>query len=847
MTEMNLGSANLKSVNASKPQLLHTTSKQSVTASDEYYSLSEDYPSEGSSDEDRETLRRFGTPPSRIQSPSTSRDPLQSEATIIPTKLSQQNHHNTEDRSMPVRFDQKQSVKRKPISADTTTWRPLRNEVSPPTPGVDDTPYIHFAIDQLTRDEELLGRSRQGVVSQDSDVVGIPAVAPQSVNQEHRAQSLVSDERSAFQDTAFQRDPPLGPDTLIRQVTPDPQEIPVRLYPGPATRHEQPPVVSNILRPMDPPKDTYRYPLLHFIPGAIRLLPLVILMICCMLMIAALIVCSVWSSKHNGLLQYNGVGTSRYFLFEFLPQILASIIIIWLLVIQVAVHRILPFSLSVRRKSPDHGILYNVALFPTNFLIPNVSCFRHGDLLLGMFFVIAWLCFFTMPLQSALFQTRLYSLESDGVWRWTTVQPVAWTLIGLYTLLIIALLLLIIRFTRSFTGLKWDPVSLADIFVLLHRSNDLSHLDGTRERPTRNSMLGYWSSSNRPDDIFYGIGEEYGTPQQLSLENEKTRNMPGEAAGTERRDIDLESQTPRNQSGFESPLYDVHSPSLRYRWTPWFLRHTSIVAWILIAFALAIAFITVSFVHQAVKSGFSPLLPAPTTSLGFSPANFLYSFLPSLLGMILFILWQPIDIYFRALQPFANLSRPNGATAENSLLLNYASELPFLVTFKAALAGHYKVAWVSFISILSLTLPILSGGIFTAQFFVKSQDVREAACMSAYDALIIFVIIYTLSFLVIWPTRKRYLPHDVKTLGDLIDYVHQSPLLGDSMFREPRSKIDLVTRLVSGSVGEKGRANASPKFGFGVHVGRDGKEYLGIDRLRGEGFQEKAGNIGQRV
>jgi hypothetical protein len=36
------------------------------------------------------------------------------------------------------------------------------HDITPPTPGVDETPYIRFAIEQLTRDEEVSGRGRQG-------------------------------------------------------------------------------------------------------------------------------------------------------------------------------------------------------------------------------------------------------------------------------------------------------------------------------------------------------------------------------------------------------------------------------------------------------------------------------------------------------------------------------------------------------------------------------------------------------------------------------------------------------------------------------------------------------------
>ena len=202
--------------------------------------------------------------------------------------------------------------------------------------------------------------------------------------------------------------------------------------------------------------------------------------------------------------------------------------------------------------------------------------------------------------------------------------------------------------------------------------------------------------------------------------------------------------------------------------------------------------------------------------------------------MILFLAWQPIDLYFRALQPFASLSNLRGATAEQSLLLEYTACLPVEVTVKAALAGHYKVAWISFVSLLCFTLPVLGGGIFTAQFFEATQDVRMAASMPGYEALVVFVIVYALSFLVIWPTRKRHLPHDISTLGQLISFIYESPLLRDGAFSEPRTKVDLVTRLLAPARGEK----SSPKYAFGVYRGNDGREHLGIDRLQRPGSGE---------
>ena len=174
---MNLGNASLKSVNSmfatgschyrdrapltltlgARPQLQHTLSKQSVAASDDYYSLSE----HGSGASKRTTIVRYKTPPSQMRSADESQEVLQAE------QAEQSAHPKvekvTENLKKPegIRIDTTKTVKMLPPEAGSPkTWKQSSSDVSPPTPGVDDTPYIQFAIDQLTRDEELLGRRR---------------------------------------------------------------------------------------------------------------------------------------------------------------------------------------------------------------------------------------------------------------------------------------------------------------------------------------------------------------------------------------------------------------------------------------------------------------------------------------------------------------------------------------------------------------------------------------------------------------------------------------------------------------------------------------------------------------
>ena len=598
-------------------------------------------------------------------------------------------------------------------------------------------------------------------------------------------------------------------------------------------------VPRNIFLPTEP-SDGYRYPTLDFVPAPLRVRSLGLLLLCCLLMMALLVFCNIWSLRHDGLLQYEGVATGRYFLFEFLPQILAGIIVVWLLVIQVAIFRTFPFTtLASAQNTQNSGILHTAALFPANFLIPNLSFFQHGEPLLGACFVIFWLAMFTVPLQSCLFQTRYFTLDEQEVWRWTSVQGVGWTLFAIYVLLYSALAIVFLRFRRRQTGLKWDATCLADIFTLVHRSNILSDFEASELRRSipekhmpKEYRLGYWRTSNQPSENFHSIGESNAPVNRYSVEQGKMKAKTYKEKDTDNTEYDIESRRPFQSPTLDSLQKDIHSSVIQRQWVPWFLKDTFVVAWIVIAIVLMIAFVVVSFVNRAVEKGFVPQLPAPTTAGGFSPANFLYSFLPSLIGMILFLLWQPIDIYFRALQPFANLSQPRGATAENSLLLEYTASPPIKVTIKALAAGHWKVAYISFISLLSITLPVLGGGVFTAQYFPQDNQVRSAASMPAYIALVVFVVIYALSFLVIWPGRKRHLPHDIRTLGQLISFVYQSSLLQDTVFKDPQTKTDLVTRLLGG---EK---DGGARYGFGVYRGVDGKEHLGIDRLEREGVGE---------
>lgn len=664
------------------------------------------------------------------------------------------------------------------------------------TPGMDDSPYIHYAINQLTRNGEYSSLRRQDSVASDD--------YPTS--------------RVAWDDElgCFIRAPDSPRATPVQQPPPE--------------RPVQPSVEPETFIPVDAPEQSLLYPPLDFVPVVLRWWSLMGIILCSLLMIAGIVFCNVWSRRHNGLWGWDGESGPRYFVFQFLAQIPAAIIIIWTFVIQAAVYRTMPFAIMASERQQDR-VMQKLPILSRNFILPDFSHFCYGEPAIGISLFTIWLSnLMTMPLLSCLFQPKWYEINGDGMWQWTSVQAVGWTLVAIYGLFTIGLIMIMIRYARSWSGLMWDPTSIADLISIVQRSNILHEFeysevfaDVGRYLNPKALRLGYWTISNRYD-IFYGIGEENAGVGNPSLHQAKKSGMQPLSTVS----FDLERRSSIADDLFEQNLY---SQSARYRWTPWFLRKTVVVAWTVTIFGLYIAFLLVSFIQGAIESGFSPRLPTLPNTGAFSSSNFLYSFIPSLIGTVLFLSWQPVDVYFRALQPFATLSSPNGVSAEKSILLAYPSCLPFETTALAFLNGHYKVAWISLMSVVSVAIPILSGGIFIALWSPPNNGIRIITLMPAFYALIAFCALYTVSLLFIWPGRHRYLPHSISTLADLTSFLYQSPLLSDKILREPRSRTDLITRLVTAPPGNR----EYPTYGFGIYIGRDGKEHLGIDRFHRPG------------
>ena len=178
-----------------------------------------------------------------------------------------------------------------------------RKHISATTPGVDDSPYLRFAIDQLTRDEEVAGVGRHGSVL--------------STRSDYPVERVVPDENLGY----YHRS---GPTTVEIGKPGSRQGHTTATNTGLSEKQGKAVFVA-----VEPGVHDPRNPPLDFVPVVLRPWALAIFSFLVLWMIAAVVFCNVWSQRHSGIWDWDGVGTRQYFITQYLPQLLAGLIGIW--------------------------------------------------------------------------------------------------------------------------------------------------------------------------------------------------------------------------------------------------------------------------------------------------------------------------------------------------------------------------------------------------------------------------------------------------------------------------------------------------------------------------------------
>lgn len=762
----------------------------------------------------------------------------------------------------------------------------LVREAGVVTPGVDDTPYIHYAIEALTRDRDT-GYSGNETTASDA-AIHIPPVVP-SQGMEYRQPPLAQEQwqqqppqgqwrRQSGQEQADRsipqerwdplfpqerweqspvgaqwqqsvspaqgpmQPPPVyhhedqthGQPSRIRQLAslgtgslgPEDSRIPSpwapRLKPDTIQPHQWRAVDRDAMRDSISREKASGFPPLRFLPWILQPASFAILMVLCLFMMTALIFSAVYSELNQGLQPFSGtIYGSQYFLFRMLPQLFAAVIFMYAQCVVTAMFRIIPFvQLSSNRSREREGAIFQ-DLYPNWFLWPRLI----GSWRIWVPILITWLLCITIPLQSSLFTVILV----DGVWTWATVQGVAWTLVALYVALLVATVIGFSFWSRvGKTGLLWDPRSLADIVAIVSGTNTAADYQGTQLAGTKDRLrfalrrrggdkLSYWTWKDGRGGFWYTLGN--------SMDDESSLPFPDipEAHGA-KAERDRDSNFGRDIEAAE------HQSRARYRFLPWFMRSSQLLLMVVTAFVLLLALFIVSFLPSThITAGFRPWLQAAPQPGAFSAADFLYSFLPALVGLILWLFFQALDLSLRVHQPWAALAGPRGAAAEESLLADYAACVPIQSTIHALRRGHWRVAIVSALSTLFLLLPVLGGGMFMALARGDGQ-VRMYPNVPAFAISLSLLVLYFLAIVGLFAGRSAFrLPHAVDCLAEIVSFLANKDLLADPAFKGCRTRSDMLRQMGLAA----GTRETQPRWMFGASPASSAADGMpGVRRVR---------------
>ncbi|KAK3298506.1 uncharacterized protein B0H64DRAFT_453814 [Chaetomium fimeti] len=635
------------------------------------------------------------------------------------------------------------------------------------TPGVDNTPFIQYAIEALHRDRDRdTGYSvdPSGSGSSSSGLLLAPGHRPESYQprpadqQPPRPSSLPSRPAAAHphaEDTRTEA----PPHQLPRPFIPGPRESAHSLAesllkkgPRPAQPHEWRPVEMDELL-----AGTADVPPLTFRPWPLRAPALFVFMALCVLMIGALILSAVYSHLHQGLLEWATIHGGRYFLFRVLPQLIAACMLLYAQFLITTIFRMLPFvKLASEAQEEREGALFQ-EMYPS-FLRPRLV----GPWNVWVPILVTWLMSFTIPLQSSLFTAVLV----DQSWKWATVQGVAWTLVALY-LALLASTIIVWRYWANLenTGLIWDPRSLADIAALVSETNTADDYLGTQLARGRDGIrfalrhraadrLCYWTWKDGRHGVWHTLG---------SAMDEANPLLPTDPTGGQRMQRHDEKQPYRDGDGDHADAdadleaSPTNNTNAHRKYLPFALRT-------------------------------SPLLLATLTAGGVLP-------------------WASLT----------SNNTPNGAPAEPSLLADYAACGPGQVTLRALRNGHWRVAAVSLVATLSVLIPVLAGASFMA-LTTRAGDVRMFANMPAFGVMLGLLLLYVAALAALLPARGGLrMPHGVTCLGEVLGY-----LVGVEMREEAALKRCVSRREMAGRMGVGRGLPAAMQtrwvFGFGEGV-----------------------------
>ncbi|CAI6340127.1 unnamed protein product [Periconia digitata] len=165
------------------------------------------------------------------------------------------------------------------------------------------------------------------------------------------------------------------------------------------------------------------------------------------------------------------------------------------------------------------------------------------------------------------------------------------------------------------------------------------------------------------------------------------------------------SQKDDNEKSYYFPP-DPEKPSWRPFWMGWpWLSFLVLIALILAGLQEFICQLSLRKVREDPEGGLIQFTKAKELTV---IAYFTWKYAPILFFIIYGIFWQITDFEVKRLEPYYQLSKENGATAAESLNMDYLTFMSWLVPLRALRHKQYAVIYVSLATLISSSLvPVL--------------------------------------------------------------------------------------------------------------------------------------------
>jgi hypothetical protein len=214
----------------------------------------------------------------------------------------------------------------------------------------------------------------------------------------------------------------------------------------------------------------------------------------------------------------------------------------------------------------------------------------------------------------------------------------------------------------------------------------------------------------------------------------------------------------------------------------------------------------------------------------FTKVDYFYAmYLPILLAVLLKFVWVIVFASTKMVEPFHQLAKPKGATAEDTLFADYLSTGLSLSSAKALFQGHWVMALTTTIYVMLAFVIALAAESMSVKFLgtCATEKVAKFTCDPAWtvnisvirgiEAILILMVIMIIILVILQSKRLNGVFSDPSGIASMASLLHHPEVLADFQVLDPMVSSSELHRLLAGNQYMLGTYEISPgQYRYGL-------------------------------